>query len=89
MCHALRSQWINLSSNFMTLAFLPLDYTTLKNDMLNTVLNFSKIKYTQMSVGDCQGNFKFVFLKVILKIPACPISACGLEIFLREIFQKD
>lgn len=88
MCHALRSQLINFSSNFMTLAFLPLDYTTLKNDMLNIVY-FNKIKYTEMSLGDCQGNCKFAFLKVILKILAHPISVCGLEIFLKEIFQKD
>ena len=71
----------------MTLAFLSLDYATLKNDVLNVVY-FHKIKYTQMSVGDCQGNFKFAFLKVILKIPAHPISACGLEIFLKENFLR-
>lgn len=41
-----------------------------------------------MSVGDFQGNFKFAFRKVILKMPALPISVCGLEIVLKEFFLK-
>lgn len=66
---------------------LPVDYTALKNDMLNIVY-FNKIKYTTMSMSHCQGTFKFAFPKVILKITLThthtTMSVCGLEIFLKN-----
>lgn len=69
MCHVLSSQLINFSLSFITLDSLPVDYTALKNDMLNVVY-FNKMKYKSTSVGDFQGNFKFASLEVIFKFSA-------------------